>query len=97
LRSIYQFEDGVFELVLDLPSEIRSVYAMPYALMLATADSGLFSLPKDDFGIYWEWVSDGGGFARCFGYQSITMSDMHTLWIASCEGGLQRTQALFNQ
>ena len=96
-RYLYQFEDGVFELVLELPSEIRSVYAMPYALMLATAHSGLFSLPKDDFGIYWDWVSDGGGFARCFGYQSITMSDMHTLWIASSEGGLQLTQALYNQ
>jgi ligand-binding sensor domain-containing protein len=96
-RYLYQFEDGAFELVLELPSEIRSVYTMPYALMLATAHSGLFSLPKDDFGIYWDWVSVGGGFARCFGSQAITMSDMHTLWIASCEGGLQRTQALFNQ
>ena len=96
-RYLYQFEDGAFELVLELPSEIRSVYAMPYALMLATAHSGLFSLPKDNFGIYWDWVSDGGGFARCFGDQAISMSDMHTLWIASCEGGLQRTQALFNQ
>jgi streptogramin lyase len=95
--DLYQFEDGVFELVLDLPSEIRSVYVMPYALMLATADSGLYTLPKDDFGIYWALASGGGGFARCFGYQSIAMSDMHTLWIASCEGGLQRTQALFNQ
>jgi ligand-binding sensor domain-containing protein len=96
-RYLYRFEDGAFELALELPSEIRSMYAMPYALMLATAHSGLFSLPKDDFGIYWDWVSDGGGFARCFGSQAITMSDMHTLWIASCEGGLQRTQALFNQ
>jgi sugar lactone lactonase YvrE len=96
-RYLYQFENGAFELVLELSSEIRSVYAMPYALMLATAHSGLFSLPKDNFGIYWDWVSGEGGFARCFGYQSITMSDMHTLWIASCEGGLQRTQALYNQ
>jgi sugar lactone lactonase YvrE len=96
-RALYQFENGMFGLVLELPSDIRSVYAMPYALMLTTADSGLFSLPKDDFGIYWEWVSDGGGFARCFGDQAITMSDRHTLWIASCEGGLQRTQALYGQ
>lgn len=94
---MFQFIDGDFNLVLELPSEIRSIYAMPYALMLATANSGLYSLPTDDFGVYWEWVSTGGGFARCFSYQAITMSDMHTLWSASCEGGLQRNQALYTQ
>lgn len=95
--KLFQFVNGDFNLVLELPSEIRSVYAMPYALMLGTAHSGLYSLPTDDFGIYWEGVSTGGGFARCFGNQAITMSDRHTLWIASCEGGLQRNQALYSQ
>jgi ligand-binding sensor domain-containing protein len=96
-NNLYRFDMDRFELVLELDSEIRSIYAMPYALMLATGKSGIYSLPKDDFGIYWDQVSGGGGFARCFGYQAITMSDGHTLWTGSWEGGLQRSQALYGQ
>ena len=96
-RALYHFDNNAFERLLELDSGIRSLYVMPSALLLATANSGYYSLPKDGFGIYWDQVSEGVGFARHFGYQAITMSDTHTLWIASAEGGLQRTQALFGQ
>ena len=96
-RNLYRFDTDTFEFLLELGSEIRSIYAQPYALILGTGNSGYYSLPKDGFGIYWDQVFGGGGFARRFGYQAITMSDAHTLWIASTEGGLQRSQALFGQ
>jgi streptogramin lyase len=95
--SLYRYQSGNFEWLLTLDSEIRSLFALPYALMLATANSGYYTLPWDGFGIYWDSVSGGSGFARRFGYQSFVMSDAHTLWIASAEGGLQRMQALFGQ
>lgn len=95
--ALYQFDSGEFTFLLQLPSEIRSVYALPNALMLATAHSGLYSLPKDGFGIYWDWVDEVGLSKGQYGYQAITMSDAHTLWIASLQVGLQRSQALYGQ
>jgi hypothetical protein len=95
--SLYQFAGGKFVWVLSLPSEIRTVYAMPNALMVGTASSGLYSVPKDGFGIYWDWVSSSGPSTEQYGYQAVTMSDVHTLWIASSLSGLQRSQALYGQ
>jgi len=70
---------------------------MPNALMLGTASAGIFTLPMDNFGIYWDLVSNDGQPAGSYGYQAIAMSDMHTLWIASAVSGLQRNQGLYTQ
>lgn len=96
-RYLFRFHNSTFDRVLELDSEIRSLYELPYTLMIATANSGFYTLPWDGFGIYWDSVTVGSGFASQFGYQAFAMSDAHTLWIASCEGGLQRIQALFGQ
>lgn len=95
---LYQFDDDRFELVLELPSTIRSAYATPYSLWLATSTSGYYALPMDSFDIYWDSVTGGSNFSRYFDNQAFAMSDANTLWIAATlAGGLQRMTSTFGQ
>lgn len=96
-RDLFVFDGISFELVLTLPSEIRSLYIHQNLIWLATASSGLYSLPVDSSGIVWDLASEGDGFADEFGYQAIIMSDAHTVWFAGMEGGLLRQRALWGQ
>lgn len=95
--ELFAFNGEEFEKVLELPSEIRSLFRAPYALLIATASSGVWSVPLDSSAVYWEAASIGADFARNFGYQAIVMSDPYTLWFASMEGGLERRTGMFGQ
>lgn len=95
---LYQFDGERFELVLELPQPIRSAYATPYSLWLATMSSGYYAVPMDNFGIYWDLVSGGNNFSGYFDNQAFAMSDANTLWIAATlAGGLQRMTSTFGQ
>ena len=86
-----------FTLLLELPSEIRSIYPAPYALWLATASSGIYSISMDEQDIYWDNASQVTGFSDRFGHQSILMSDAYTLWFASQDAGLELSSGTFGQ
>lgn len=95
--ELFHQEDGAFTRVSELPSEVRGLYRTPYALWIATASSGVWSVPLDGSRVYWEMAERSVGFARNFGYQAIAMSDLYTLWFASFEGGLKRRVGMFGQ
>jgi ligand-binding sensor domain-containing protein len=97
-RELFTFDGRQFTQVLQLPSEIRSIYHGPYQIWLATANSGLFTLPMDDTDrIYWELADKNDGLPESYGFQALLMSDTHTLWIASSENGLVRQTGMFGQ
>lgn len=95
--ELFVFDRENFEKVLELPSEIRSLYRAPYALWIATASSGIWSVPMDSSGVYWEAADRSANFTHNFGYQAIVMSDPYTLWFAGMEGGLERRTGMFGQ
>ena len=95
--QLFRFDGKQFTLVLELPSEIRSIYPAPYSLWLATASSGIYAVSMDEQDIYWDSASHITGFSDRFGYQSILMSDTYTLWFASLDGGLERSSGTFGQ
>lgn len=95
--QLFAFDGLQFTLLLELPSEIRSIHPAPYALWLATASSGIYAVSMDEQDIYWDSASHIMGFSERFGYQSILMSDAYTLWFASLDGGLERISGTFGQ
>jgi hypothetical protein len=95
--QLFGFDGAQFILLLELPSEIRSIYPAPYSLWLATASSGIYSVSMDEQDVYWDSASHVAGFSERYGYQSILMSDAYTLWFASLDGGLERTSGTFGQ
>jgi len=97
-RELFTFDKLTFDLVLQLPSAISSLYAGPYQLWLTTDGGGLFDVAMDNTPqIYWDSASQMRGYPDRFGYQALTMSDMRTLWVGSTESGLIRLQAAFGQ
>ncbi len=97
-RELFTFDKLTFDLVLQLPSAITSLYAGPYQLWLTTDGGGLFDVAMDNTPqIYWDSASQMRGYPDRFGYQALTMSDMRTLWVGSTESGLIRLQAAFGQ
>lgn len=95
--QLFRFDGMQFTLLLELPSEIRSIYPAPYSLWIATASSGIYSLSMDEQDIYWDSAFHVAGFSDRFGHQSILMSDAYTLWFASQDGGLERSSGTFGQ
>jgi ligand-binding sensor domain-containing protein len=96
--ELFKFDGEKFNLVLQLSSEIRSIYAGPYQIWLATSTSGLYSVVMDNsLGIYWDLVSKNNQLSDQFGYQSIIMTDPHTLWVGSLDNGLVRIRGMFSQ
>lgn len=95
--QLFRFDGKQFTLVLELPSEIRSIYPAPYSLWLATASSGIFSVSMDEQDFYWDSASHVAGFSDRFGHQSILMSDAYTLWFTSLDGGLERSSGTYGQ
>lgn len=97
-RELFSFDGQQFALALQLPSEIRSLYIGPYQIWLATANSGLYTLPMDDTDtIYWGLADKNNALPEGYGYQAILMSDAHTLWIASSKHGLIRLTGTYGQ
>ena len=97
-RELFSFDGLQFTLVLQLPSEIRSIYIGPYQIWLATASSGLYTLPMDDTDrIYWEMVDKNDDLPESYGYQAVLMSDAHTVWVASSKNGLIRLTGTYGQ
>jgi hypothetical protein len=47
--------------------------------------------------VSWDEFSSAGGYASRYGFQSILMSDLHTVWFASLDAGLLRRTGLFSQ
>jgi len=95
--QLFGFDGRQFTLLLELPSEVRSIYPAPYALWIATASSGIYSVSMDEQDIYWDSASHVAGFSASFGQGSILMSDAYTLWFASQDGGLERYSGTFGQ
>jgi hypothetical protein len=95
--QLFGFDGRQFTLLLELPSEVRSIYPAPYALWVATASSGIYSVSMDEQDTYWDSASHVAGFSDRFVYQSILMSDAYTLWFASQDGGLERYSGTFGQ
>ncbi len=95
--QLFAFDGLQFTLLLELPSEIRSIHPAPYALWLATASSGIYAISMDQQDIYWDSASHVAGFSQRYPYQSILMSDAYTLWFASLDGGLERISGTFGQ
>jgi len=95
--QLFGFDGSQFTLLLELPSEVRSIYPALYALWIATASSGIYSVSMDEQAIYWDSASHVAGFSDHFGHGSILMSDAYTLWFASQDGGLERYPGTFGQ
>jgi ligand-binding sensor domain-containing protein len=96
-RDMFIYNGISFNRVLTLPSEIRSLYIHPNLIWLATASSGVYSVPVDSTGVVWDLAAAGDGFSDNFGTQAIVMTDAHTVWFASAKGGLLRQRALWGQ
>jgi ligand-binding sensor domain-containing protein len=97
-RELFTFDGRQFTLVLRLPTEIRSIYCGPYQIWLATANSGLYTIPMDDTNtIYWGLSEKNNALPGSYGYEALLMSDTHTLWVASSKNGLIRLTGTYGQ
>jgi len=97
-KELFHFSHSKFQQVLTLPSEIRSLYAGPYQIWLATGSTGLYSVFMDDTSqINWDSVSKFSDMPDRYGNQAIIMTDTHNLWVAASENGLFRITGMFGQ
>ena len=96
--ELFSFDGRQFSRMLQLPTEIRSLVIGPYQIWLATANSGLYSVPMDDSeAIYWAFADKNEALPESYGYQAVLMSDPHTLWIGSSRNGLIRLRGTYGQ
>jgi len=95
-RELFLFDKIGFDLVLELPSVITSLCAGPYQLWLTTNGSGRFVISMGGPQINWDHVVQSR-YPNRFGYQSMAMADMNTLWIGSNGSGLIILRAAFGQ
>ena len=96
--ELFSFDGRQFIRLLQLPTEIRSMDIGPNQIWLATANSGLFSIPMDDSdAIYWDLADKNNALPESYGYQAVLISDPHTLWIGSSQNGLTRLRGMYGQ